>query len=115
MAYPKIASFGEFIKEERERQGWTQTDLGAKIGINSGAVSKIEHGRKQLTAGKLLGLSQIFGVELTKIKELYFAEKIAKEVCKNDCPESVFEVAASMVKYLKGKNARQAKINFGAD
>jgi len=107
-----MASFGEFIRKERENRGWTQTDLGAKLGINSGAISKIEHGRKIISSNKLDTLAEIFSIEITKIKELYFGDKIAREVYKNDCPETVFIVAEATVKYLKISNAKQGKINF---
>lgn len=107
-----MASFGEFIKKEREKQGWTQTDLGAKLGINSGAISKIEHGKKLISSNKLSMLAELFSIELTKIKELYFGDKIAREIYKNDCPETVFAVAEANVRYLKISKAKQGKINF---
>ena len=107
-----MATFGKFIKQEREKNAWTQTDFGAKIGINSSAVSRIEHGTKQLSTNKLIVLSKLFNIDLSHIKELYFGDKIAREVLKYDCPETVFAVAEANVKYLKNKNAKQGKINF---
>ncbi|MDR3695385.1 helix-turn-helix transcriptional regulator [Mucilaginibacter sp.] len=107
-----MASFGDFIKQEREKNGWTQTDFGAKIGINSSAVSRIEHGTKQISSNKLNTLSGLFSVELSKIKELYFADKFARDVYKFDCPNTVFMAAEEEVRYLRNKNAKQSKINF---
>ena len=43
-----MASFGHYIKTEREKREWTQTDFGAKIGINSSAISRIENGTQKL-------------------------------------------------------------------
>jgi transcriptional regulator with XRE-family HTH domain len=108
----KMASFGDFIKREREKQGWTQTDFGAKIGINSSAVSRIEHGTKQISSNKLATLSTLFSIELSKIKELYFADKFAREAYEFDCPSTVFVVAEEEVRYLRNKNARQSKMSF---
>lgn len=107
-----MASFGEFIKKEREKQGWTQTDLGAKLGINSGAISKIEHGRKLISTAKLPTLAELFSIELIKVKELYFGDKIGREIYKNECPETVFAVAEATVEYLKISKTKQGKINF---
>jgi transcriptional regulator with XRE-family HTH domain len=107
-----MASFGDFIKQEREKNGWTQTDFGAKIGINSSAVSRIEHGTQQLSSNKLITLSNLFSIDLSKIKELYFGDKFARDVYKYDCPSSVFIIAEEEVKYLRTKNAKQSKINF---
>jgi hypothetical protein len=54
----------------------------------------------------------LFSIELSKIKELYFADKFAKEVYKFDCPNSVFMVAEEEVRYLRNKNATQTKMSF---
>jgi transcriptional regulator with XRE-family HTH domain len=108
----KMTSFGDFIKKEREKQGWTQTDFGAKIGINSSAVSRIEHGTKQISNNKLPTLSTLFSIELSKIKELYFADKFAREAYEFDCPNTVFAVAEEEVRYLRNKNAKQSKMSF---
>ena len=31
-----MTSFGKFIKTHREQKGWSQTEFGAKININTG-------------------------------------------------------------------------------
>jgi len=107
-----MASFGNFIKQEREKNGWTQTDFGAKIGINSSAVSRIEHGAKQISSNKLSVLSNLFSIEISKVKELYFADKFARDVYKFDCPNTVFIAAEEEVRYLRNKNAKQSKLSF---
>ncbi len=107
-----MASFGDFIRQEREKNSWTQTEFGAKIGINSSAISRIEHGTKQLSADKLDLLSKLFNIEISKISILYFGEKIGRMVYENNCPESVFVVAEETVEYLKVKHTKQSKIKF---
>lgn len=107
-----MTTFGDFIKQEREKKGWTQTDLGAKVGINSSAISRIENNSKQLSPAKLSTLSKLFGISIKKLKEIYYGDKFAKEAYKNDCPESAFIVAEATVKYLKNKNAKQGKLNL---
>lgn len=44
-----MASFGHFVREEREKHGWTQTEFGAKIGINAFAISKIENNSQKFS------------------------------------------------------------------
>ncbi len=107
-----MTSFGDFLKQEREKHDWTQTDFGAKIGINSSAVSRIEHGTKQLNYKKLPVIAKIFSLDVNKLKELYFGDKFAREVFKNNCPETVFALAEEAVKHIKSKNTKQSKINF---
>lgn len=107
-----MTSFSGFIRAEREKRSWTQTDFGAKLGINSTAISRIENDSKQLSASKLSLLADIFEINLLKIKELYYADKFAREAYKNNCPENVFTVAEKAVAYLKTKNTKQSKIEF---
>ena len=45
--------FGYFIKAEREKREWTQTDFGNKIGINTSAISRIENGSQKFSRSKL--------------------------------------------------------------
>ena len=107
-----MTSFGNFIRTEREKRNWTQTDFGAKLGINSTAISRIENNSKQLSPLKLDLLARIFELDIFKIKELYFADKFAREAYKNNCPENVFTVAEKNIQYLRLKNTKQSEIEF---
>lgn len=43
------ANFGEYIRKLRTESGLTLTQLGAKLGIDSGALSKTKQAKKSLT------------------------------------------------------------------
>ncbi len=107
-----MASFGSFVKEQRELRNWTQTDLGARLGINSSAISRIENGSKKLSPKKLNIISDLFGIALPKVKEIYFADKFVDELFKYDCPESALSVAEETVRYLKQKHQIQSELQF---
>ena len=107
-----MASFGHFIKEEREKHGWTQTEFGAKIGINAFAISKIENGSQKFSKTMFKELAELLEMEFQKVNDLFYADKFAVEAYKNQCSDNVFIVADSNVKYLQSTNAKQAKINF---
>lgn len=107
-----MTSFGDFIKNEREKRNWTQTDFGARLGINSAAISRIENNRKQLSPSKLQLLADLFELDLSEIKEGYYADKFAREAYSNNCPENVFMVAERTIKYLKEKDLKQSEIEF---
>jgi transcriptional regulator with XRE-family HTH domain len=107
-----MTSFGYFIRTEREKQGWTQTEFGAKIGINSSAISRIENGTKKFSKDKLSELAKLFQVELQDVRDLFFADKFATEAYKYKCSEKVFIVAEDTVEYLKSKNSKQGELKF---
>ena len=107
-----MTSFGDFIKNEREKRGWTQTDFGAKLSINSTKISRIENNKDLLSVNKLPKLASLFEMDLARIKELYFGDKFAKEVYKNKCSAQAFSVAEEVVQYITHKNTKQGKIEF---
>ena len=108
----KMVGFGQFIKNEREKLEWTQTEFGNQIGINTRAICRIENGTQKFSISKLAKLSEILKIDNQKINDLFFADKFAKEAFKYKCSESVFSVAEDNATYLRNNNTKQAKLNF---
>ena len=107
-----MASFGHFIKTEREKREWTQTEFGAKIGINSSAISRIENGTQKFSKTKLESLSKLFNLDMQIVTDLFFADKFAREAFKYKCSESIFSVAEDTANYLRNTNIKQGKLKF---
>jgi transcriptional regulator with XRE-family HTH domain len=107
-----MASFGRFIKAEREKREWTQTEFGAKIGINSSAISRMENGTQKFSISKLHKLAEIFKFENQEINDLFFGDKFAREANKYKCSDLVFSVAENTSNYLKNINATQGKLEL---
>jgi transcriptional regulator with XRE-family HTH domain len=107
-----MASFGHFIKTEREKREWTQTEFGAKIGINSSAISRIENGTQKFSKTKLESLSKLFNLDMQNVTDLFFADKFAREAFKYKCSESIFSVAEDTAYYLRNTNIKQGKLKF---
>lgn len=97
---------------EREKREWTQTEFGAKIGINSSAISRIENGTKKFSVSKLKLLSEVLAIDEQKVNDLFFADKFAREAFAYKCSENVFSVAEWTANYLRNINVKQGKINF---
>lgn len=104
--------FGEYIKRLRVESGLNQTQLAAKIGLDSGGLSKIETGKKDLKEVKLDLLAKTFGISIEELKKQYFSEKFAEDCFKYKCPNTVFELAEQKVKYLKQINTKQSNLKF---
>tara|TARA_B100000780_G_C21124911_1_gene456139 strand:+ start:1348 stop:1671 length:324 start_codon:yes stop_codon:yes gene_type:complete len=107
-----MASFGHFIKTEREKREWTQTEFGAKIGINSSAISRIENGTQKFSKTKLESLSKLFNLDMQNVTDLFFADKFAREAFKYKCSESIFNVAEDTANYLRNTNVKQGKLKL---
>ncbi len=58
---------GEKIRGERKRMGLTQTELGARLGVQKNAVSKWERGRVEPGAAKVRAMAALFGVPAAEL------------------------------------------------
>lgn len=107
-----MTSFGNYIKTEREKREWTQTELGTKIGINTSAICRIENGSQKFSKSKLKKLAELFQTDLQIITDLFFADKFVKEALKYKCSESIFSVAEDTANYYRNVNVRQGKLEL---
>lgn len=105
-------TIGEYIHRLRVSQGFTLTQLGALLGVDSGALSKIENGKKGLDKKSLPALAEIFELDYEDLKREFFSELIARDILSNSCDETVLRLAADKVKYLRSKNVAQTQIEF---
>jgi transcriptional regulator with XRE-family HTH domain len=107
-----MASFGQFIKTEREKREWTQTEFGAKIGINTSAISRIENGSQKFSKSKLRKLAELFQIDTQRTTDLFFADKFAREAFKYKCSDSIFLVAEDTANYIKSTNVKQGRLDL---
>jgi len=104
--------FGQYIKSLRTEKGLTLTQLGAKLGIDSANLSKIENGKRDFDEKKLEALAEIFKLNLEELKTEFFAELFAKKLYNSNCSTDAFIVAEEKIKYLKQQNIKQGKLNL---
>lgn len=107
-----MSSFGQFLRAEREKRKWTQSEFGDKIGLNVSAISRIENESQRFSKSKLKALSDLLKIDEQVIKDLYFADKFAREAFQYNCSETIFSVAEQNVKYIKQKKETQGQIEF---
>jgi len=107
-----MASFGQFIKSEREKREWTQTEFGAKIGINTSAISRIENGSQKFSKSKLKKLAELFQIDNQKVIDFFFADKFAREAFKYKCSDAIFMVAEDTANYIKNTNVKQGELEL---
>lgn len=107
-----MTSFGHYIKTEREKREWTQTELGTKIGINTSAICRIENGSQKFSKSKLEKLAKLFQTDLQTVTDLFFADKFVKEAMKYKCSDSIFSVAEDTANYYRNVNVKQGKLEL---
>lgn len=107
-----MESFGDYIRRLRTENGLNQTELAAKIGIDSGGLSKVENGKKELKEEKLQSLAKSLKVDFAEIKRQYFSDKFAIDCLKYKCPATVFNLAEEKAKYFKSVKIKQGSLNL---
>lgn len=105
-------NFGEYIRRLRTDNSLTLTQLGAKLGIDSGALSKIETGKKDFDEKYLENLANVFDLDIEKLKVEYFGEQFAKKMYAYNCSTETLIVAEQKVNYLKNVNVKQSELEF---
>tara|TARA_R110002072_G_scaffold199405_2_gene357006 strand:- start:10238 stop:10564 length:327 start_codon:yes stop_codon:yes gene_type:complete len=105
-------AIGEYLRELRKGKGLTLTQMGAKLGMDSGALSKVENSKRLLDPHYLETIAEIFELDFEELKTEFFAERIAYELINNSCNEETLKLAEEKIKYIKTKSATQAKLNI---
>ena len=105
-------SFGHFIRKKRKELGWNQTQLAFQLNIDAAKLSKIENGIFSLREDRLQEISKMFEMNYDEIKELFFADEIAKTIYKNECTAKTLKLADEILTYYKSVNAKQGQIKF---
>ncbi len=105
-------NFGKYIRTLRTQSGLTLTQLGAKLGIDSGALSKIETGKKEFDETFLPNLAEAFNLDLETLKSELISEKIANTLYRYKCKDNVLALAEEKVKYIREKNTKQTTLQL---
>jgi len=72
----ELTQIGKFIAELRKERGFTQEQLGDKIGVTNKTVSRWETGTYLPPADALLMISELFDVS---INEILSGKRLSKE------------------------------------
>ena len=97
----EIAHFiGEKIKDYRKQKGWTQLELGKKIGLGKNAISNYEKGFRTPKKDTMFALAEAFNIS---IDDLFppTSTKDTPETAQNDRDELLEELTTNYTKLDK--------------
>ncbi|MBQ4522244.1 MAG: helix-turn-helix transcriptional regulator [Lachnospiraceae bacterium] len=101
---------GKFLKELRKENGFTQEQLGEKIGVTNKTVSRWENGNYIPPVECLAMLSDIYGIS---INEIISGQKLTSDEFV-DAAEDNLKDALELPKQLSKKSERTLTIMWGA-
>lgn len=70
MSKTTLEKFGEKVREERLRQGFSQEELAAKAGVHRTYIGMIERAEKNITLENIEKIANALGISLDKIMTL---------------------------------------------
>jgi len=73
--------FGEKLKTERTKQGWSQEELAEKLFVSRQSVSKWENGQNYPSIELIIKISDLFGLTIDEL--LRSDEELTKKVIKD--------------------------------
>ncbi|HEX4140018.1 MAG TPA: cupin domain-containing protein [Candidatus Methylacidiphilales bacterium] len=67
----QLAAFGDNLKQQRQRKGWTLEELATRSGLSKTFLSRLESGDRQASIAAVLTLSEVFGLSLAELFETH--------------------------------------------
>lgn len=80
---------GDFVREELDARGWTQSDLAEILGRPQKTISQIVSGRKAVTPETAKGLAEAFGTSAELWMNLESAYRLHRSIKTSDPDDSV--------------------------
>jgi len=102
-------TFGEYIRELRNLNGLTLTQLAAKLDLDSANLSKIENGKRDFDEKRLLKLAKVFKLNIKELKKEFVSDQIAKQIYECDCTKEMLVVAEEKAEYRRQLNNQYKK------
>lgn len=103
MSKQKISTFGEFIRELREKSGLPIRKVAAKLDIDPSLLGRIERNERQPSKELIKKLARIFEQDENFLLSEYLSDQIAYKLLEDESDLSILKVAEKKVHYLKTK------------
>lgn len=105
-------SFGELIREFREKEGLPLRKVAAFIDIDASTLSKIERGERSANKELIPALAEILKISNHDLTLSLLSDTVVESIIyENNCSE-ILKVAEEKIKYFKSKNYEQSKLKF---
>lgn len=105
-------SFGEFIRELREKEGMPLRKVAAFVDIDASTLSKIERGERNANKDIIPSLSQILNISENELLLTLLSDTVAESLIYENNSSEILKVAEEKIKYLKSKNFQQGNLKF---
>jgi len=92
-------TFGQKIRELREKSNMLQRELASKLEIGDGFLSKVENNQKTLKREHLIKISKLFNYSISELEALWIGTKLYEMVKDEEEGLNALKVAEQEMKY----------------
>lgn len=97
------SSFGEHLRQLREKHKFTLRALATEINIDSSLIAKIERSERQPTRDQIKIISEFFKINENNLLVENLSDVFAYKVIEADLNIEVLKLAEQKIEYLKKK------------
>ena len=108
----KKETFGELIRQLRERDGFPIRKVAAELDIDPSTLSKIERNERSANREHIKIIAKLFDVSEKDLLVTYLRDKITYELIEVDCYNEILHAAEVKIKYQKQKRQKQGNLNI---
>jgi transcriptional regulator with XRE-family HTH domain len=73
-------SFGQRIREQREKRGVLLRQLAAFIEVDTALISKVERGERRINRDQVLKIAEYLQIQENELVKLWLADKIIESI-----------------------------------
>ena len=100
----EINTFGERIRNLREKAGFSITKVSIELKIDSSLLSKIERNERPPSKTCIKKLAQIFNQDEQYLVSEFVSDQIAYKILEEKSDINILKIAEKKVKYLQSRN-----------
>ncbi len=105
-------TIGEYIRKLRLENKITLTKLAAALDLDQSTLSKIETLKKNVPEEILPKLASFFKLDIKKLQDEYYSEKIAEILYKEENSSDILKLAEEKAKIFRTKKMQQTTFKF---
>ena len=103
-----MKSFGEIIREQREKKGLYLRQVAAKTDIDQAVISKFEKGERKPSREQVIRFAKFYSIDYDKLIIAWLSDRVIYDLQNEKLATKALKVAERKIAYLKTQNNGQS-------
>ncbi|WP_456462114.1 helix-turn-helix domain-containing protein [Reichenbachiella sp.] len=105
-------SFGEFIREKREKSKLPLRKIAAELDIDPSTLSKIEKGNRSAKLEMIPTLSDVLSVSQDDLLIMFLVDSVSADLLGIENFEEILDLSKERIKYIRSIRAEQGRLDI---